>query len=80
MNKIVVKSLVGQNGESLGAYVDYGDFCKMQSEYEEQIKKMKCCENCKHLGIYFDEETETIQGCIYQNECHNYDKWELEDE
>lgn len=42
-----------------------------------QIVKMKCCGNCKHLGIYFDEETETTHCCIYQNECHNYDKWEL---
>lgn len=41
MNKIVVKSLMGQNGESLGAYVDYGDFCKMQSEYETQIEELK---------------------------------------
>lgn len=79
MNKIVVKSLVGQNGESLGAYVDYGDFCKMQSEYEEQIEKLKCCGNCKkqntcikHNNFFYPEMTNPINYG-----CDNLSKWEL---
>lgn len=78
MNKIIVKRLIGQNGESFGAYVDYNDFCKMKREYEEQIKKMKCGENCKHSynvntgGCYDMKCRLTYCDCI---NCD--DKWEL---
>lgn len=41
MSKVEVISLVGQNGKSFGKYVDYGDFCKMQNEYETQIEHLK---------------------------------------
>lgn len=73
MNKIVVKSLVGQNGESLGSYVDYGDFCKMQSEYEEQIEKMKCCGNCKHFKYVCDLSEAKQYNCHTKGRMH----WEL---
>ncbi|MCQ2086508.1 MAG: hypothetical protein MJZ37_00330 [Bacilli bacterium] len=77
MNKVVIKSLIGQNGESLGAYVDYGDFCKMQREYEEQIEKMKpyCKELCKNYI-----KTEFMGNDCYNGVCRNCDKWELKNE
>lgn len=83
MNKIVVKSLVGQNGESLGAYVDYGDFCKMQSEYEEQIEKLKerikevendsnNCELWSYMKIKpLEEQIEKMKCC---ENCNKYRK------
>lgn len=80
MNKVVVKSLIGQNVESLGAYVDYSDFCKMQREYEEQIEKMKCCENCTHSTL---NECDNLVCELNQFKfpedypCINYSKWKL---
>lgn len=50
---------------------------KENAELKAQIEKMKNCGNCKHLGIVYDEETETIQNCIYQEECEHHEKWEL---
>lgn len=43
-------------------------------QLEEQIEKMKCCENCKHWceGSYI---------CLMggSNTCNNNEKWELEE-
>lgn len=46
-------------------------------EYSDQIEKMKRCDNCKHLGIFYDEVLGTIASCVYQVECHDYGKWRL---
>lgn len=41
MAEIIVKNLVGQDGQSLGKYVDYADFLKMKNEYEEKIANLE---------------------------------------
>lgn len=47
---------------------------------KSQIEKMKCCDNCKHLGIFYDEELGTIANCVYLVECQDgYNKWELKE-
>ena len=40
---------------------------------EQQIEKMKCCENCKYKDC---NKTSQYQTCWY---CKNKDKWELKE-
>ena len=55
-------------------------------ELEQQIEKMKCCGNCKHLkhigdcicGYYTCDKDGENEGMFYPK-CNNKDKWELED-
>ena len=42
-------------------------------ELEQQIEKMKCCENCKYRDC---NKTSSYQTCWY---CKNKDKWELKE-
>lgn len=64
--KIEVTKSIDQNGKVIRAYVDYGDFCKMQSEYEEQIDKMKN-----------DQKTAFIKGMRhFAKAMKNYDRTE----
>lgn len=42
-------------------------------ELEEQIEKMKCCENCKYKDC---NKTSSYQTCWY---CKNKDKWKLKE-
>ena len=69
MNKIEVLKLVNQNGEEIGAYVAYSDFCKMQGEYESMIDSLKNCRNCEPEYDY--EESDYCVG------CRNKSKWEM---
>ena len=52
--------------------------CKLQkriAELEEQIEKMKCCDNCAN------EDREEFYDDTWHNDvcvnCKNHDKWEL---
>lgn len=81
MSKIEVLKLVNQNGEEMGAYVTYSDFCKMQSEYESMIDSMKNCVNCANHSWIDDISGITVYTCdlrnndvIGQPECP-CDKW-----
>lgn len=40
-------------------------------ELEEQIEKMKCCENCKYNSYWGNE--------LHCNECNKMDKWEIKE-
>ena len=44
---------------------------------EQQIEKMKCCDNCKHR--YYNDYISELD-CDLDNECKNYTKWELRTE
>ena len=46
---------------------------KRIAELEEQIEKMKCCENCKHP--YWNAETEAEETVC--DNCVNNSNWEL---
>lgn len=52
------------------------EFENENAKQKVQIEKMKCCDNCKHLGIYYDEELGTVANCVYLIDCHDYSKWE----
>ena len=61
---------------------------KLQEEnkvLKEQIKKMKCCENCKYSS-YWGNEVHCNYGlkeAVQQDklvECHDMDKWELKEQ
>lgn len=49
-------------------------------ELEQQVEKMKCCENCKHrlnvseMEVLDFDKDELREPC---NVCENYNKWEL---
>ena len=44
---------------------------------KEQIKKMKCCENCRFS--VFDSDDLCVVGCN-AGKCFNHEKWELLEE
>lgn len=69
MTKIEVLKLVNQNGEEMGAYVAYSDFCKMQSKYESMVDSLKNCKNCEHEYDYEDSD--------YCVGCKDKSKWEM---
>jgi HEPN domain-containing protein len=49
-------------------------FNEENKQLEQQIEKMKCCENCEH-----EEIPDYYNNCEYKKECKNFNKWELED-
>ena len=64
-------------------------FCKLERAYicgrrkseeqiaklEEQIEKMKCCQNCKNLlSLEYGEFS-----CDLYGECNHFSKWELKE-
>ena len=45
------------------------------AKLEEQIEKMKCCQNCKNqLSLAYGEFS-----CDLYGECKHYSKWELKE-
>lgn len=40
MDKIEVITLVNQNNESMGKFVKYEDYCKLQSDYDDNHDKL----------------------------------------
>lgn len=62
MSKIEVLKLVNPNGEVMGAYVTYSDFCKMQYEYEDKINRIR----------------EWIKDHLYEDGCIDCDSLETD--
>ena len=46
---------------------------KRIAEFEAQIEKMKCCDNCEHN---FDVDGTRSNHCV---KCKNFSNWELEE-
>lgn len=79
--------------ENKGGYIcgkEYNDKCLLQKieyikELEEQIEKMKCCENCKNCEINFTNDHGIKHGCKKLgrkcDDCilNNYYHWELKE-
>ena len=74
---------------------DYADIAEKRiadleeenAELKQQVEKMKCCGNCKHLkhigdcicGYYTCDKDGENEGMFYPK-CNNKDKWELKND
>ena len=63
----------------------YGDYYGLMfagaeiatKELQEQVEKMKCCENCRYRGQINNCTYEYYSRCAY--ECKNYSLWEFKE-
>lgn len=49
--------------------------CKENTELEEQIEKMKCCENCRHYSRTYG----ACYSCDVYQSCTSLSNWSLAD-
>lgn len=61
MNKIEVLALVNQNNESMGRFVKYEDYCKLQSDYDEVIQLLKEAESTNKDEDYYNRYSKYIK-------------------
>ena len=70
-----------QHQEEINLHLHAEDYIK---SLEQQIEKMKCCENCKY-NSYWGNELHCNYGlkeALQEDklvECHNLDKWKLKE-
>ena len=57
---------------------DKGELVDRCRELEVQIKKTKCCSNCKNCRRKFIKKNVFENTCKVEH-CRNYDKWEIKE-
>ena len=68
----------GLGCETCQIHLEYMRLNDKIRELEQQIEKMKCCENCKHKKNEVDRcelLMYTMNACL----CKNFDKWEIKE-